>query len=70
MSDEDRDHLIGNIVEHLGKAQKRIQVRQTALFYKTDEEYGNCVAEGIGLDINEVKRLAKMSDEERTRITK
>lgn len=70
MSDQDRDHLIGNIVDHLGKAQKRIQLRQAALFYKADKDYGRWVAEGIGLDTNEVKRLADMSHEERAKATK
>jgi catalase len=31
MTDQD---LIGNIVDHLGGAQKRIRLRQTALFFK------------------------------------
>ena len=69
MTDEDRDHLIGNIVAHLGGAQKRIQLRQTALFYKVDPEYGSRVAEGLGLKVDEVKRLAEMSQEERARAT-
>jgi catalase len=69
MTEEDREHLIGNIVAHLGRAQKRIQLRQTALFYKADPEYGRRVAEGLGLDVNEVERLAKMSHEERARAT-
>jgi catalase len=69
MSDEDREHLIGNIVAHLGKAQKRIQSRQTALFYKADAEYGRRVAEGLCLDVREVERLAKMSHEERAKAT-
>ena len=69
MSDEDRDHLTGNIVDHMGKAQKRIQLRQCSLFYKADKEYGTRVAEGIGLDVDEVKRLAGMSDEERVKAT-
>jgi len=69
MTDEDRDHLIGNIVAHLGGAQKRIQLRQTALFYKVDPEYGSRVAEGLGLEIDEVRRLAEMSHEERARAT-
>ena len=47
MTDEDRNHLTGNIVDHLGKAQKRIQLRQTALFYKADLEYGIRVAQGL-----------------------
>lgn len=69
INDENRDHLIGNIVDHLGKVQKRIQLRQTALFYKADQNYGRSVAEGLGLDVNEVKRLADMSHEERAKAT-
>jgi catalase len=69
MTDEDRDHLIGNIVAHLGGAQKRIQLRQTAVFYKVDPEYGSRVAEGLGLEVDEVKRLAEMSQEERAKTT-
>jgi catalase len=69
MSDQDRDHLIGNIVDHLGGAKKRIQLRQIALFYKADSDYGRRVAEGLGLDVNEIKRLANMSHEERAKAT-
>jgi catalase len=69
MTDEDRDHLIGNIVAHLGKAQKRIQLRQSAIFYKADPEYGTRVAKGLELDVKEVKRLAAMSPEERVKAT-
>ncbi len=56
MTDVDRDHLIGNIVDHLGGAKKEIQIRQTVLFYKVHEEYGTRVAKGLGLDLEEVKR--------------
>jgi len=69
MTDEDRDHLIGNIVAHLGDAQKRIQLRQTALFYRADPDYGRRVAEGLGLDVKEIERLAEMSHEERAKAT-
>jgi catalase len=69
MTDEDRDHLIGNIVAHLGNAQKRLQLRQSALFYKADPEYGRRVAEGLGLDVQEVERLAELSQEERVKAT-
>jgi len=70
MTDEDRDHLIGNITSHLCNAEKRIQLRQTAIFYKADPNYGSDVAEGLGLDKNEVERLAEMSQEERVGATK
>jgi catalase len=69
MTDEDRDHLVGNIVDHLGGAQKRIQLRQTAVFYKADPDYGSRVAEGLGLDVKEVERLKAMSHEERAKAT-
>jgi catalase len=70
MTDEDRNHLTGNIVDHLGKAQKRIQLHQTALFYKADLEYGTRVAQGLKLDIKEVERLAKLTQEERVQAAK
>jgi len=69
MTDEDRDHLIGNITTHLCNARKRIQLRQTAIFYKADPDYGSRVAKGLGLDVAEVKRLAGMSQDERVKAT-
>ncbi|MDO9557335.1 MAG: catalase [Coriobacteriia bacterium] len=69
MTDEDRDHLISNIVGHLGNAQKRIKLRQCAVFYKVDPEYGTRVAEGVGVDVTEVEHLAAMSAEERAAAT-
>ncbi len=69
MTDTERAHLIRNIVSHLKGAQKRIQRRQTALFYKADADYGKRVAKGLGLDLAEIKRLAAMSQEERVKAT-
>jgi len=69
MTDEDRDHLIGNITSHLCNAQKRIQLRQTAIFYKADPDYGSRVAEGLDLEVDKVKRLAKMPQDERVKAT-
>ncbi len=70
MTVQGRDNLIGNIVDHLGGAINRIQYRQTAIFYKADPDYGKRVADGLGLDIKEVERLAEMSNEERAEATK
>jgi catalase len=69
MTDEAREHLVGNIVGHLGGAQKRIQLRQTALFYEVDADYGKRVATGLGLDVAEVKRLAGMTQADRAKAT-
>jgi catalase len=70
MNDTDREHLVGNLVAHLGGAQKRIQLRQCALFYKADVEYGSRVAKGLGLSVQEVKRLANLTAEDRAEATK
>jgi catalase len=69
MTDTDREHLIGNICAHLGGAQKRIQLRQAAAFFKADPDYGHCVAEGLGLDVGKVESLAAMSQDERVKAT-
>jgi catalase len=69
MTNEDREHLVGNITTHLCNALKRIQLRQTAIFYKADSEYGTRVAQGLNLDVREVKRLAEMTGEERVKAT-
>ena len=59
MTNVDREHLISNIVGHLGGATKEIQIRQTSIFYKVDPDYGSRVSEGLGLDINKIKKLAE-----------
>jgi len=69
MTDKDREHLAGNITGHLGGAQKRIQLRQTALFFKADPDYGRRVAKGLKLDIKEVEKLANMTHDERAKAT-
>jgi catalase len=69
MTDDDRGHLVKNITGHLKNAAKRIQLRQTALFFKADKEYGKRVAEGLGLDVNEIERLAAMTNEDRAKAT-
>ncbi len=70
MKDGDRKNLIGNIQAHLGNAEKRIQLRQTALFYKADADLGTKLAEALKLDVNEVKRLAAMTQDERVAATR
>lgn len=69
MSDHDRTNLIKNIVGHLGNAQQRIQYRQTALFYKSNKEYGTKVAEGLKLNIDRVNKLSIMSQNDRVKAT-
>jgi catalase len=45
----DRDHLVDNIVDSLGKANKEIQQRMVANLTKADAQFGKRVAEGLKL---------------------
>ena len=69
MTDMDREHLVGNITSHLCNAQKRIQLRQTALFYRAEPEWGKRVALELGLDVDEVEKLSAVSAGERAKAT-
>ncbi len=70
MDDTARENLVSNITGHLSGAAKPIQKRQAALFFKVDEDYGTRVALGLGLDVNEIRKLAGMSQKERVEATR
>ena len=70
MDDEAKTNLVSNISGHLCDAKENIQYRQTALFYNCDVEYGTRVAESLKIDVNRVKELAAMSQEERVEATR
>lgn len=58
MTEEDRRHLIHNLVEHMKNITRReIQERQVKLFYKCDPDYGIRIAKGLGLETNFLSRL-------------
>ncbi len=69
LTEQDRAHLISNICGSLHQAQQRLQLRQTALFYKADKDYGQRVAEKLGLDVEKIKSLAAMSQADRVTAT-
>lgn len=64
-----KTNLVGNIAGHLGGVKEALQYRQTALFYKCDENYGTRIANLLKLDVNKVKELASMSQQDRVNAT-
>jgi len=58
-TDQGRANLVNNIVGHLKGVQGRIQLRQTALFYKADHDYGSRVAEGLELDLKKKRTVGR-----------
>ncbi len=69
MTNQDRANLVDNIVGHMAGVPKPIQLRQCAIFHLADNDYGAKVAQGLGLNLKEVEKLAAMSQEERVEAT-
>lgn len=70
MNDSEKANTISNIAGDLGQAKQNIQYRQAAIFYKASADYGTRVAEALKLDLNKVKELAAMNQQDRVNATK
>lgn len=70
MNDSEKANTVSNIAGHLGDAKENIQYRQTALFYKASADYGTKVANALKLDVEKVKKLASLTQQERVEATK
>jgi catalase len=58
MTEADRDHLVDNLVAHLGDGVERtIQERASALWRQVDADLGRRVGEGLGLVIPDRVRI-------------
>ena len=57
--------LIENTARNIDGVTQNVQLRHTAHCYLADAEYGTRLAAALGLDLDTVKRLAKMSHRER-----
>jgi len=58
MSPDQKTRLVDNLVAHLGRARKDIQLRQVTHFYRADPDYGTRVAKGLGLDLAQLHAVA------------
>lgn len=57
MTEEDREHLIQNIADHMNGVTKDIKEKAVAIFWKIDPDYGERVAKAVGV---KAPMLAKM----------
>jgi catalase len=53
MTEEERERLIDNLVDHMRVVPSEIQLRQIRHFFLADPTYGEGVARGLGLDVRE-----------------
>ncbi|MNI56043.1 Catalase [compost metagenome] len=70
LSEYDKTNLVNNISKSLSKADIRLQYRMAAVIYKADIEYSTRVSNILKLDVENIKKLAYMSDEERANNTR
>jgi catalase len=54
MKPDARERLVSNIVASMKSVPRRIQELQIQHFCKADPAYGTSVAEGLGLDVEEI----------------
>lgn len=57
IDDRERNDLINNLVDALKQCDKNIQLRMVWHFLNADTDYGTRVANGIGVDVNEARKL-------------
>lgn len=69
LNNEEKAHFIFNVVKSLSHADQALQYRQTALFYKADDQMGELLSECLKLDLSQVIHLAGMTQEERVKNT-
>ena len=70
MTEEKRRLLIENTATDMMPVTENIKLRHAAHCYLADEEYGTLMSEALLLDLEEVKRLASLSEEERLLATR
>ena len=49
MTPDEKERIVGNIVDHMGPVRKEIQQRQVEHFRKADPNFGEALARGLGL---------------------
>jgi catalase len=57
----ERDDLVGNLVTLISQAERHVQERMIWHFLLVDEEYGQRVAEGIGVSLDNVAALKPLA---------
>lgn len=55
MNDNDRDHLIKNLIGHMQGVRRDIQERSIKVFLKVDPDYGSRIAKGLGIPIERAR---------------
>ena len=69
MEEPQRAVLIANTAADMNGVTENIRLRHAAHCYKADPEYGDRLADALGVDVARVHELAAMTHEERMAAT-
>lgn len=70
MTEKQKKALISNTIEDINPVTENIKYRHAAHCYLADKDYGTRLAKGLDLNIDEVKKLAAMSEPDRLEATR
>lgn len=70
MTEDKKSILIANTAADIAPVTENIKYRHAAHCYLADSDYGTRLARALSLDLERVKSLAAMSEEERLRATR
>lgn len=70
MTETQKQALISNTIEDIKPVTENIKYRHAAHCYLADKDYGARLAKGLDLSIDEVKKLAAMSEPDRLEATR
>jgi Catalase-related immune-responsive len=59
MSADQKDRLVGNIVDSMQHVSREIQLRQLCHFFRADPSYGADVAMGLGIDLADLPGMTR-----------
>jgi catalase len=60
-----RDRLTSRIAGVLGQARREVQLRQLCHFFRADQDYGQRVAQKLGINPSELQGIAELKGETR-----
>lgn len=69
MTEDQKQRLIANTVRNMAGVTKNIMYRHTAHCYRADPDYGRRFVASLGLDMDKVMMLSRMTHNERMRVT-
>lgn len=69
MTEDKKELLIKNTAANIAPVTENIKYRHAVHCYLADPEYGECATKAMGLDLDRVKELSKLSNSELNRVT-